>query len=469
MGRKIIIGIIGLLLFLTPGTIGFGLFYFKFLKPIPVQTFEAPANQQDARLQDLNYLHSFTKYDNSFSDKERQQFSTFIDDMAKTAGSMSDAEFSMSVARAVAISENGHTNVGRRSMVRKANSLPVRFFWFSDGLYILRTHTEHEGLLGAQVISYDGRDPSDLVKALDPYYGSNEAFHRYNSGQLFSSPALMHAVGLAANSDRVTLEVKLLSGETQTVDLAIAQNPTLLSRSHAIIDRKVLDVERESGVNWVYLTREKNKYGALDANPDKRYWTGELPGGGALVRLRFTWASPDQPLKPWLKSVSEKLSASPARYLVLDLRSNPGGDYTIPMSFAKNIKDLVQPGGKIYILTDNGTFSAAIVTAALTLHGGGEDAVLVGETMGDFGQFWAESGRVMTLPNSDIRISASTGYHDWENGCTDWSTCYWINILFGVAAGSLDVDVPAPLEFSDLLNGDDPAIDAVLDAEGITE
>jgi len=86
--------------------------------------------------------------------------------------------------------------------------------------------------------------------------------------------------------------------------------------------------------------------------------------------------------------------------------------------------------------------------------------------MGDDMQFWAEGGGTpMVLPNSEIRLFASTGYHDWENGCEDWSQCFWINTLFGVAAGPVEVDMPAPLMFSDYWQGIDSGMEAILAAE----
>ena len=39
--------------------------------------------------------------------------------------------------------------------------------------------------------------------------------------------------------------------------------------------------------------------------------------------------------------------------------------------------------------------------------------------MGDYAQFWAERGMSFRLPNAGYVINYATGYHDWENGCTN--------------------------------------------------
>jgi hypothetical protein len=62
----------------------------------------------------------------------------------------------------------------------------------------------------------------------------------------------------------------------------------------------------------------------------------------------------------------------------------------------------------VIVITDNTTFSAAIITTALVKHFAGERAVIVGERPRDRLVFWAEGGQ-MQLPNSKIEIPVSTG------------------------------------------------------------
>ncbi|MEL6210485.1 MAG: hypothetical protein AAFR44_09975, partial [Pseudomonadota bacterium] len=166
--------------------------------------------------------------------------------------------------------------------------------------------------------------------------------------------------------------------------------------------------------------------------------------------------------------LAKQLKADPADYLVIDVRSTFGGDYTKARTFARGVTDYVKPGGKIYLLTDGGTFSAAIVTHAFALEAGGDQAVVVGTEIGDFAQFWAEGGGMLALPNSGHRIWVTTGYHDWENGCTDWGDCFWLNIVMGVAAGPLGPDIVAPLTYADYAQGIDTTMQAVFAAEGVT-
>jgi hypothetical protein len=55
----------------------------------------------------------------------------------------------------------------------------------------------------------------------------------------------------------------------------------------------------------------------------------------------------------------------------------------------------------------------------------------------------------------------ATGYHDWEHGCSDWAKCFWPNILFGVAAGKLDADLPTLSTFAAYRSGRDESIEKI--------
>ncbi|MEM7537822.1 MAG: hypothetical protein AAF639_36970 [Chloroflexota bacterium] len=465
----IIIGVF-LLTNVVVTAIGVGLFFWRFVPRIPAVDFPTPQDQTEARDQDLTYLLNLTSIDHSFSKEAEAQFQAHVEQMHEQVSSMSDAEFAMEVAASVALADNGHTNVRIAYLADQLNSLPLRFFWFDDGLYIVRAHAEFAAFIGAQVVAYDGTPPEEIVQHLKQYYGGNEPNVRFNSPYFFASPAAMHGLGVATNPDQVSLTLRLMDGKTQETTVLVEEKQTETMRvvDHALA--KNAKEEVESGNDWRFLDPEMVTLAHYGMHPEKQLWTDELPNDGFYIRMRITLDADDVSLSKWLADIQEQLKSIPVEYLVLDMRSNPGGDYTKTRTFAKAIANLVKPDGRIYTLTDGGTFSAAVVTAAFAKHGAsskGNRSQIVGSQMGDREQFWAEGGGVLTLPNSGVKVSVSTGYHDWENGCTDWRRCYWLNIVMGVAAGKLDPDINAPLTFADYSSGIDTTMQAVFEAEAV--
>jgi hypothetical protein len=461
--------LIGLGIVVTLGLLGggaLGAMMWRFTPDIPEAEYSVPANQTEARLQDLDYLRKYPQADLSMDEAQLAAFYSLIDDLEARAATMTEAEFVMGVSAAGAMPENGHSGVSTTGTMNRLNSLPVRFAWFGDGLHIVRAHAEHAELIGARVAAYEGLAPEDIVPRMDPYFGGNDAFLRHNSVQFFAAPASLHAVGVIDQPDNVTLELAGPDGESFSQELSVEEAPTKLFYPAGYAIAKPHENETESGHDWLFLDPAMTEATWFGRHPETVLWTDQLDHGGTYWRMRNVFGDDQTSVPDWLEEQAQLLRENPAEYLVLDLRANLGGDYTQAMSVASELGELVKPDGRVYVLTDEATFSAGIVTAYYALHGAGKQAVLVGEPMGDGLQFWAEGGGMpMTLPNSEIRLYASTGYHDWENGCSDWSRCFWINILFDVAVGDADIDLPAPLLFSDYVRGVDSGIEAILAAE----
>lgn len=461
--------VLGLVVCLSAiGGAGFAAFLWRFTPDIPQAEYSKPTSITDARRQDLDYLRRFPEADKSFSEEQLVEFNALIDDLEARVDTMTEAEFVMGVSAAGAISENGHSGVSIRGTLDRLNSLPVRFVWFGDGLHITRAHAEHSDLIGARVASYEGIEPEQIANKMDRYFGGNDAFLRKNSALFFAAPASLHAAGLIPNPDLVSMELVSVDGETIVRELTVeaADQKTDFAYPSAYSLGQAHSKETESGYDWCFLDPKVTEATWYGRNPEKLLWSDKLENGGVYWRMRDIIGDDDAPVGGWLDQQAKELRENPADFLVIDLRANGGGDYTQAMGVAREIGELIKPDGRVYLLTDGDTFSAGIVTAYFAIHGAGDRAVLTGAKMGDETQFWAEGGgKPMVLPNSEIRLFASTGYHDWENGCDDWSRCFWINTLFGVAVGPVEVDLPAPLLFSDYIRGVDSGIEAILAEE----
>lgn len=442
-----------------------GYSFWRFAAHVPEADYPEPKDVTEARLQDVDYLRLLPQVDKSFSDEEVAALNAHIDSLEARVATLSDERFIMEIAAAAAITENGHTGVSTRFLLDAMNSLPVRFFLFGDGLFIVRTRAEREDLIGMKVASYAGVSPDDLFAGLEPYHGGNLADLRFNSARFFAAPSALHAIGLIPDPDSVALELVDADGGQVTVTLEAEKKRTEILPLWRSVQSLEHESEVKSGNAWRFLPEASTQATWYGRNPDQVLWTDTLPQGGVYWRMRDVFGDEDVTAQDWLEAEAAKLREDPADFLVLDLRTNLGGNYIQAVGVMNELPELVTDDGRIYVLTDGATFSAGIVSAAIALAAGGEKAVMVGENMGDFGQFWAEGGGPMVLPNSKAPIYVSTGYHDWENGCESFARCFWPNVFYGVAAGPLEVDIHAPLTFSDYIKGVDTGIEAILAAE----
>ena len=149
------------------------------------------------------------------------------------------------------------------------------------------------------------------------------------------------------------------------------------------------------------------------------------------------------------------------KHVIFDLRFNPGGNFMNIILLSEALPRVLPLSGKVLVLVGPGTFSAALVTAALLKGSGGSRTVLIGETMGDDPQFWAE-GREMPLPHSRIWLQNATGFQDWANGCNDTNRCFWPNVAFSRPVASLEAEIKVTQTFGQYAAGIDPVLEAAL-------
>ncbi|HEV7326737.1 MAG TPA: hypothetical protein VGN91_16905 [Bosea sp. (in: a-proteobacteria)] len=429
------------------------------LKPYPKADFPAATSQRDRNLQDLAHLRRLPDVERSFTAQSRAAFEQAVAAIEARAGELDRAGLAMAAAKAVALADNGHTNVLGLASDNGFNAVPIRLGWFADGLFVIAADEERRDLLGGQVLGVNGRATAALVEALRPYVGGPANLAREFAPNLLISPELLHAAGLAAVANGSSFEIRFTDGRVAFAELAAkaaARAPATrfswpkgnLTPSQLTGWRHVLD-----GVALpAYLTR-------LDAN----YWHSYPASGLLYVQINRVADQGPVGVAKYLSGLLDEATRKPVRNAVVDLRFNSGGDYTLTADFARKLPELLSPDGKLFVLTSANTFSAAISTAARLKHFAGPRAVIVGEAMGDRSQFWGEGGMTV-LPHSKLAVRYTTAFHDWEQGCSlsQVTSCFLLNYLYGVPAGDLRPAITVVPSFADYAVGKDPLMAEVM-------
>jgi len=447
--KRVFVGLLTLVLAL--GGLAYA-FQRKFKSPIPAPNFEAPKNSTEANQQDLEYFQTvFPRADRSFSQEQRTQFQIEVAALLSRTNSLTRGELAMGIAHASALSNNGHTGLS----TTRFRHVPVRFWWFADGLYILQTDAQNSDLLAARVVRIQGHTPEDVLEQLRAYIPGNGGHKRVECTYFLDSPEALQGIGLGDSTTAITFDLDTADGKSITRTLEsgpVNPEPEIDPRFPHSPDCSVT-------CDWpnVWGSEEGPLYTQQASGGYFRSWLNDLHA--LYIRL---YAIEDTGVQPIAQFLSETLADAKSRKptnLIVDLRGNQGGNYFTVRSFTKEIVNVVP--GQVFIVTDAGTFSAAVVTTAYLKHYAGARAHIVGEHVGDFEQFWAEGPDTIKLPNSTFRIGVATGYHDWEHGCADVTKCYWPNVLFGVAAGKLDPDLPVAATFAAFRSGRDESLERI--------
>jgi hypothetical protein len=430
---------------------------FQYRPPEPLPT--EIGDQRGGQIADAAYLARFTEFDRAYSRRARAHAERMLARLRAEAGELSHEQFVLRVAEIAALADNGHTSIGENAFKKNTPRLPLRTYQFADGLYIVWAAPTLADLLGARIDTIDGRSIDDIRAATRRYAGGTDVHRQRLLAPMLESPALLQAAGLATARDALTLTGVLSDGVSFERRIAAEERDrsAWVSSSQRLLfpttaDARMRSVLSESDALPVYL-RHRTELFSLET----------LPEGGLYIGISHNDDADEAQIASFLDSADTRVREDHPAYVVVDMRMNSGGDYTKTYAFARGLP-AVANGAPIYIFTSPWTFSAAITTVAVLKEAGGDQAIIVGENVGDRLDFWAEGG-TFDLPNAFVQVHYASGRHVYDGPCRDRATCFWLNERYPVRVRTLTPDIAAPLTFAAYRAQTDPAMDAVLAAE----
>lgn len=424
-----------------------------------------PANLTASQIrEDLTFLRTqWAPLDRSFSGPQRLAFDQAVDDSIARAEAMSPADLALDVMRAVAIARNGHTAVIGGSPL---GDLPIRTWWFSDGLYVLSSEPTFTNLLGARVEKFGTLTPEETLARVAPYISGTDQRIHYLSASYLTCLAILRRIGATPGMAGIPLTLRLRDGTSTVVKLDATGMPDPSNTHMPVINgwSVLIPDDKDMPDRWPHVLDSVGKHSPGLAKPASFFtrWIGD-DGKVLYIRSNRIESKGEDRLdeKLLFGALQDLVVPRQPRSVVVDLRLNNGGNFLDTALFAQSLPKLVPPDGRIFVLISRATFSAALATAAMLKGAGQGKVTFIGEPMGDNGHFWAEVG-TRILPNSQITVSYATKFEDYEHGCADLNTCYWPVIAFGPRNISIAPDVRVDVSFADYASGRDPVLENAL-------
>lgn len=444
-----------------------GLYYFSPLLygvTPPPPHYEKPRNEAEAQRDDLDYLRNFTILDWSFTSQTRAAANAIIDRALEGPLPLSRGDFQLTVARVAAAADNGHSNIWGATSANRCNRLPVRFYVFADGIFVVRALPQARQALGGQLLAIDGTPIEHVRSLLGQFTGGTAGEKNARLPFYLESPELLHAAGISKAKDRSSLMIRTEGGQKLALMLtALPPNP------HA---PKLWPSEElkpaanpDEGAQWLAALKGRADRLPIFENAPHAFSFGKLPRPDAFY-VRFDTNGDDGGTSIVAFAARAKralLAANPSRVIV-DLRMNGGGDYTNTAEFMRGAP-LWLPHARFFVLISQETFSAGMSDAAFLKQAGDGRVFFVGDWPGDRIRFHSE-GDDFCLPYSHLCLTARTAIHDYSTRwCRPFFECYFLDRYFPTAITSFEPDVSAPLTYAALSRGRDPALDAITQVE----
>jgi len=306
---------------------------------------------------------------------------------------------------------------------------PVEFEIFTDGLWIVGAGADHEHLLGQRVLAIGGRPVGDAVAALAPFIPSDNPMWTLRVLPAYlRCPGYLAAAGLTAGPD-APLRLKVATGTGGRRDV------------------KISPAKPDSASSWVAadrLTRAPLPIARRLAYP---FAFANLDDSTVFARIQAIVSEPGHESMPaFVARLFAHIDSLRAPRLVLDLRGNGGGNGYLNQALVHAVlrRPALDRTGRLFVIIDRGTFSAAAQLAADLERETHE--VFVGEPTGAAPDSPGDPARI-TLPASGLEVRISTVL--W-NGSDPRDPRPFIA-----------PDQPASPAFADWLAHRDPALEAI--------
>jgi hypothetical protein len=411
--------------------------------------------RQEGWAQDLEALSTrFLDLDHSFSPGERALFLERLADTRDHLAELSDDQVIVRMASAVALAHNAHTRLYLLRNRTELRRMPIRLWWFSDGLYVIRASPEHRDLLGCRIETIGGTAARLARDRVAPLFAGTPSWTDYLSVYSLTSPEALHGLGIIPSAETVTYGI---SHCPSTARSRITLRPLPLARSSDSYEAWWDLTPRHPGIDstWAHVLGSGGRLPLYLQNPLRNYWFEYLPSQRVLY---FQYNRSDNEAVETTAQFGERLLAAlerdhPATF-VLDVRFNTGGNLELAAGLMKQLQERTR-GMTRFVITGRSTFSAGITAVASWRQAG--SVTIVGEPVGDDLEFWAEGGN-MRLPSSGFDAHFANQAHSYSPApCPTPDRCY------DLSSSSIDPDLPASASWSDYMLRRDPAMAAVLE------
>jgi len=290
---------------------------------------------------------------------------------------------------------------------------PVRFWLFSDGVYVRSAAPEHAALAGQRVVSLGGVPIAEaLLRLAEVTPGDNEFNRRLRMAGFLLMPEILRGLGLA-DAAGLALELEAQNGTRHQARLEPVPWPEGFRHS---IGSVVFEPLRLGAPEvWTDMRPAAVMVPWALRRLDERYWMESLDEGRTLFVQLNTIGNQDgrESMAEFFAQLFARCEAEQVEKLVLDLRYNTGGNNFFNRAVIHGLikSERMSVRGRTYVLIGRTTFSAA--GNLVTKLSSETEAVFVGEPSGSRPNHWGDARRV-TLPESRLDVSISSLY--WQDG-----------------------------------------------------
>ncbi|MGH9869202.1 MAG: hypothetical protein ACREAA_13700 [Candidatus Polarisedimenticolia bacterium] len=308
--------------------------------------------------------------------------------------------------------------------------LPIRFYLFSDGLFVIDAERGNEQWIGRKVTRIGTTPVDEALQRLESVVHRDNAMTvKWIGPVMLAHRGVLETVASGIDPELISITLQSPGGGVSEALLAPIPPPSS-SRIPKLIPSRLPGAPPPP----LYLQKVA-----------VHYWTKEMPEAQALyVQFNQQVDAPEESLAAFAERLGRHLTETKPRSTIVDVRHNTGGEGQLGAPLIESLAQYQEAGGRVFVITGRSTFSAAqIFISRLEAR---IRPVFAGEPSGSRPNFVGEDN-IIRLPWSDAIANISTRYHETTPG----DKRQWIE-------PSIRVDLPS----ADYFANRDPVLERVL-------
>ena len=356
---------------------------------LPIVIFCQPASTLDQEnwVEDFEYLKEKLpkSHINLYHSIDEENFVGKLDTIIRNTKDWSYSKSYVEISRLLANIGDGHTFA---RVPKEFHRFPMKWFWFNDGVRLIKSDFENKELLGFKLVSIDNVGLNEIKNKLFEMSTDNEGeLHQYFFSSYFLNiPEVLFGLGITNNKEVAEFEFEDFAGNRIKKSIKSTKLSTYITSTQVSAYDPI----------------------PLYLNSTEPISIHELNNSTLYINFQEYPKS----IRKISKKIKGVIKRKKIKKLIVDFRNNTGGNFNKGLYLIKEIKKTgFHKTGKTYVLIGRSTISAAMSN---TCHFKQQmDAVLVGEPTGSRPIGYQENDE-FELPNSKFEISYSTKFYSFQ-------------------------------------------------------
>jgi len=386
---------------------------------------------------DIEYLKTELpkRHKNLFFKKSKEDFHKGLDQIKNNVKGLSDFEIAVKTQQLIAQFGDSHTGINYNKFNKNKKTLPIKTYWFKDGLYITKTTKNNEELLGKKITRINNIEIPEIIKRLSSIITiDNNATIKKQLPSFIKSFQLLKYFDIVT-SDKVEIEFESYNGTREKVDLIIEK-----------MDKTNIVKLKFKNLPFSYL-HERDLFADKYFEKDKIYFVQYNKCWSKELEEKYGTKAKASKLQSYLtfkNKVLYTLREKEVDKLIFDMHQNSGGSSLQLMELINEISnnEKINRKGKLFVVIGRRTYSSAILNTIDFMKK--TKATIIGEETSGKPNHYGEI-KSFVLPFSKLNVRYSTKY--FQRLKNDPKT--------------ITPDVKIELTYSDFINGVDPVFEYV--------